>query len=210
MNVIECTVGPFASNCFICYNADREALVIDPGAEDERIIALLHSEKLTPKAILITHGHMDHISALAAVHGAFPCPIAMHPTDQAWAFAPTNQMLPYYETPAAPPEIERDLAEGQTWTDAGFDYEVWELPGHAPGHVGFYFRDRNILFSGDVLFQHSVGRTDLPGGDARQLTASLRRLATLPPETTVYCGHGPHTTIGDELKHNPYMQALKP
>lgn len=205
MNVHPIMVGAFASNCFIAHNADREALIIDPGDDADVIIQHIRREKLSVAAILITHGHIDHVSGLAEVSRAFPVPVAMHPVDAAWAFSESNQMPPYYEVPEAPEKIERELSEGQTWTDIGYTYQVLELPGHSPGHVGFYFPEQNALFSGDVIFQGTVGRTDLPGGDGRVLTQSLKRLAELPDETVIYCGHGPSTTLADEKRQNPYL-----
>ena len=206
MDVETLTVGAFGSNCFIIQNERSEALVVDPGDEAERIIGYIGSRRLQVAAYLITHGHIDHVTGLAAVAKAFPAPIAMHPVDMAWAFSSNNQMLPYYDVPERPAVIERELAEGQEWTDIGYTYTILELPGHSPGHVGFYFEQAGVLFSGDVLFQGSVGRTDLPGGDGRVLTQTLKRLAKLPDETRVYCGHGDCTTIGDEKRHNPYIQ----
>lgn len=208
MHVDTLTVGPFESNCFVIHNDAHQAIVVDPGDEPDRIVAHLREQAYAVQLIAITHGHIDHVTGLAAVHEAFPVPIAMHPTDIAWAFGPANQMPPFYGVPQAPPAIDRELAEGQSWTDAGFTYEVIELPGHAPGHVAFYFREQAALFSGDVLFQGGVGRTDLPGGDGQALAESLKRLATFPDDTTVYCGHGPATTIGSEKEHNGYMRSL--
>jgi hydroxyacylglutathione hydrolase len=206
MQVDTITVGPFESNCFIVSNDRHEALVIDPGDEPDRIIAALRAGAWSVQAILVTHGHIDHVTGLAAVERAFPAPIAMHPTDAAWAFGPANQMPPYYGTPPAPSGIARSLAEGQEWTDLGYRYEVWELPGHAPGHVGFYFPEQQAMFSGDVLFQGSMGRVDLPGCDPAAMQRSLQRMAQLPDDTTVYCGHGPETTIGREKRYNPFLQ----
>jgi hydroxyacylglutathione hydrolase len=205
MNVDTLTVGPFASNCFVITNGTKEALLVDPGDEAARIIDHLRAHSLTVAAILITHGHMDHVSALADVHRAFPAPIAMHPVDEAWAFGEGNQMPPHYDVPTAPANIDRALAEGQEWNDIGLRYRVLELPGHAPGHVGFYFPEQEALFSGDVVFAGSVGRTDLPGGDGRVLTQSLKRVAELPDATRIYCGHGPDTSIANEKKQNPYL-----
>ncbi len=205
MHVDTITVGPFASNCFLIGNSNKEALLVDPGDDADSIIEHVRSGQWNVRAILITHGHIDHVHGLAEVHRACPVPIAMHPTDAQWAFSEQNQMPPYYGVPEAPPSIERTLAEGQSWTDIGYTYQIMELPGHSPGHVGFYFPDEAIIFSGDVLFECGVGRIDLPGGDGSTLSQTLQRMATLPDETIVYCGHGPHTTIGDEKRHNPYM-----
>lgn len=199
------TVGPFASNCFILANDAKQALVIDPGDEADQIIAHIRQRDYDVQALLVTHGHIDHVSGLADVHDAFPVPIAMHPVDIRWAFSEANQMPPYYGTPRRPASIERELAEGQTWTDMGLTYQIMELPGHAPGHVGFYFPEQGLIFSGDVLFQGSIGRSDLPGSDGPTLMQSLQRLSTLPDHTVVYCGHGPETTIGQEKQTNPFL-----
>ena len=159
-------------------------------------------------AYLITHGHMDHVSALAPLCAALPAPVAMHPRDAAWAFTADNQMPPFYPVPAQPPAIERPLADGQTWVDGALRYEVLATPGHTPGGVCFYFPADKVVFTGDTLFANSVGRTDLPGSSERALTTSLRKLLQLPDDTVVYPGHGPHTTIGAERAANPFLQDL--
>jgi glyoxylase-like metal-dependent hydrolase (beta-lactamase superfamily II) len=114
-------------------------------------------------------------------------------------------MPPYYDAPRRPPRIDRELAAGQTWTDAGLTYSVLELPGHSPGGVGFLFETDRALFAGDTLFAGSVGRSDLPGSNPDHLAASLRSLMNLADDLVVYCGHGPETTIGDERRHNPFI-----
>lgn len=209
VQVATLTVGAFASNCHIVTVPKRAgALVVDPGDDAEAIVAHLESQALTVAAYLLTHGHMDHVSALAAVARTFPAPIGLHERDATWAFTAANSMPPYYNTPAAPPRIERAWAEGQVWTDIGLVFEILETPGHSPGSVSFYFKEAGLLFSGDVLFAGSVGRADLPGGDAPTLGRSLRRLLTLPDETRVYPGHGPATTIGTERRRNPFLLNL--
>ncbi len=205
MKIETITVGPFESNCYIVSNSASEALIIDPGDNADLVIDRVKAGQFSVCAILITHGHIDHVSALADVHRAFPSPVAMHPLDASWAFQSLNQMMPYYAPPRAPSEISRKLADGQSWTDAGFQYEIIETPGHSPGSVSFYFREENTLFSGDALFNGSVGRVDLPGGDAHVLNNTLQRLAELPEDTRVYPGHGPSTTIGHEKNSNPFM-----
>jgi hydroxyacylglutathione hydrolase len=206
MHVETLTLGPFATNCFIISNDTGEALIVDPGNEAGVIIETVRAQGLQVALLLLTHGHMDHVAAVAEVAQALEAPVAMHPVDARWAFTPMNAMPPYYDTPVSPGPMARDLAEGQEWLDIGLRYRVLELPGHSPGHVAFYFEDENVIFSGDVLFQGSCGRVDLPGGDGPTLMRSLRRMAGLPPATRVYCGHGPDTTIGDELRHNPYLR----
>ncbi len=206
MEVETLTVGAFGSNCFLMANKAGDALVIDPGDEADRIIDALRTRQWRVAAYLITHGHVDHVSALAAVHRAFPAPVAMHPVDAAWAFSERNAMPPLYDVPEAPSQIDRSIAEGQTWEDIGLRYHVLEVPGHSPGHVAFHFPDQALLFSGDVIFQGTVGRTDLPGGDSRVLTQSLRRLVTLPDDTRIFCGHGPDTVLAEEKRINPFMK----
>ena len=201
------TVGVFESNCHILHRAgSNEALVVDPGGDAGTIIGFLQREKLRVAAYLVTHGHMDHVYALAEVSEEFPAPIGLHPHDSVWAFTSVNAMLPWYNTPRPPQNIERHWAEGQNWTDAGLAYSIIETPGHSPGSVSFYFKDESLLFSGDVLFAGGIGRTDLPGGSAPTLLKSLRRLIALPDETRVYSGHGPATTIAREKKFNPFLR----
>lgn len=206
MHIESLVVGPIESNCYIIWNDRREALVIDPGDDADRILAAIEQAEAQVQAYLLTHGHIDHVSALAEVHEQHPAPIGLHPEDARWAFEPVNQMPPYYPAPRAPAGIERKWKDGEEWTDAGFRYRIMETPGHTPGGVSLYFPDHGVLFSGDTLFHGSVGRTDLPGGDPRILTASLRKLAHLPDDTRVYPGHGPMTTMGFEKENNPFLR----
>ncbi|HMO04352.1 MAG TPA: MBL fold metallo-hydrolase [Kiritimatiellia bacterium] len=202
-------VSLFESNCHLLRApGSTDVLVIDPGDDAPEIAAHLDHAGLQVSAYLLTHGHVDHVSALADLVARRPAPVAMHPRDACWAFSPAAAMPPYYDAPRPPPAIDRELAEGQLWTDAGLTYRVLETPGHSPGGVAFYFEHAGTLIAGDTLFRGSVGRADLPGANPADLVASLKKLMALPDATLVYCGHGPATTIGEEKRHNPYLRSF--
>jgi hydroxyacylglutathione hydrolase len=206
MQVEALTVGIFEVNCYLVWDQFPAALVIDPGADAERIIRALSDRRLSVAAYLLTHGHADHVSALAEVYRSFPAPVAMHAEDARWAFTAVSGIPPFYSVPRSPPEIARLVEDGSEWLDGGLRWRVIATPGHSPGGVSFHFPDANALFPGDTLFQGSVGRTDVRGGSARVLSASIARLAQLANSTVVYPGHGPSTTIGQEKKTNFFLR----
>jgi hydroxyacylglutathione hydrolase len=206
MKVVPIVVGAYQVNCYLVTAGEGQAIVIDPGDDAGLIAATLRQENLSVTAYLITHGHMDHVGALDEISRLFPAPIGIHPDDDAWAFSPSNQSLPYYDTPTRPQHIHRHLSDGQKYQDGGLSYEVLATPGHSPGGVCFYFPAAKTLFTGDTLFSGSIGRTDLQGSDDRLMEQSLRRLIQLPDETLVYAGHGPRTTIGREKRVNPFLR----
>jgi hydroxyacylglutathione hydrolase len=208
MRIDTLTVGEFQVNCYIVHGANGQALVIDPGADAQHILGFLARKEITVAAYVLTHGHTDHLCALADLHAARPAPVAIHAADLEWAFGDLNQLPPFYPVPRRPAAVERRLEHGQVWTDAGLTYTIVGTPGHTPGSVCLYFPTENALFSGDTLFAGSVGRTDQPGGNARALAASLGQLARLPDTTVVYPGHGPDTDIGQEKQANFFMQGL--
>ncbi|WP_027878063.1 MBL fold metallo-hydrolase [Meiothermus cerbereus] len=202
MKVYGFAVGPLQENTYLLVGEDGRGAIVDPGDEPERILAEVHRVGLKPEAILLTHAHFDHVGAVAPLVEALGLPVYLHPAD-----------LPLYQSAALgaarwglyipqPPEPTLPLAEGQT-LDLGLGLEVLFLPGHAPGHVGFYRPGH--LISGDVLFRGGIGRYDLPGSDPQKLFASLQKLTELPPDTVVYPGHGPKTTIAEERASNPYL-----
>lgn len=207
MNMELITVGPFNVNCAIVWGETKQAFVIDPGFDTELIEACLVENDLTVAAYLLTHGHADHISALAELHAARPAPVAIHSEEIKWAFGQTNQIPPAYSVPKKPnaefihPECSND------WKISDLSFQCLETPGHTPGGVCYWFKNDGICFTGDTLFKGSCGRTDLPGGDARTLSASLKKLAKLPPETRIIAGHGDDTTIAHELKTNFFLQS---
>lgn len=206
MRVHGILVGAYEVNCYVVFDDDRQAIIVDPGADADLVVRCIEQERLTVKAYLLTHGHTDHVSALADVADAYPAPVGMHPLDAAWAFSSANALRPYYDAPRHPGSIARPLRDGQDWTDGGLHYRILATPGHTPGGVCLHFPEAQVVFTGDTLFAGSVGRTDLPGGDDAQLNASLRLLAALPEATTVFAGHGPKTTIGQEKVTNPYIR----
>ena len=195
-------VGPYEVNCTILSDGGR-AWVIDPGHEAGRIAAFLSERSLAPAGILLTHGHFDHIGAVPGLQRLFPgLPVCVGAADEPMLTHPMNQLAPDY------PPIPRPagLVRPEDFADRPDGLAVLATPGHTPGGVCYHFAAARLLLSGDTLFAGSVGRTDLPGGDAATLAASLRLLADLPGETVVVPGHGPETTIAHERRVNPFLR----
>jgi glyoxylase-like metal-dependent hydrolase (beta-lactamase superfamily II) len=207
MKIEPLCVGPFEVNCAVIRAAPDLALVIDPGFDAPEIRSILELHGLRVAAYLLTHGHADHLSALAALHATHPAPVYLHAEDFSWAFGPQNQIPPLYPVPSKPnaefihPEqLAAPLQFGE------IALRCLETPGHTRGGLCYYFEQEALLFTGDTLFKGTCGRTDLPGGNARTLSASLKRLAALPDDTTVIPGHGERTSIGTEKHANFFMQ----
>ena len=206
--MLEClTVGPLQENCYLLADTHtKEAVLIDPGDEAARLLKVLNDEGLTLRAVWLTHAHFDHVGAVADVLERYPVPLYLHPAD-APLLAHASASAARWGIPLKqPPTDFLPLSNGQTLTLGSLQAHCLFTPGHAPGHIAFYFPDEGIVIAGDALFKGSVGRTDLPGGDQAQLLGSIRReLLTLPPETKVYPGHGPATTVGEEARSNPFL-----
>jgi glyoxylase-like metal-dependent hydrolase (beta-lactamase superfamily II) len=207
MNVSVLTVGEFQANCYVVWRRPPECVLIDPGAEAETILSWLRERNLTAAAYLLTHGHVDHISAVADLYDAMPAPVAMHAADLAWAFSPSNQMLPFFPAPRRPASGERPFGDAEDLAAAGLTFRVIATPGHTSGSVCFLVRGQDALFTGDTLFAGSVGRTDLPGGDGRRLSQSLKALSALADTLTVYPGHGPVTDLATEKSENYFLRS---
>ena len=201
------TVGPFEENTYLVVDGDsRRAVLIDPGDEGARIVQLVKDSGATLEAIWLTHAHIDHVGGIAAVLREWPVPVHMHPLDTE-IFEHGTEVAAQYGVPfEQPPAPDRELAEGDVLQLGGLRFDVLHVPGHSPGHVAFH--GHGALFGGDVLFAGTVGRTDLPLCDPDELGRSLERLATLPPDTQVYAGHGERTTIGEELRTNPFLTGM--
>lgn len=207
MQIVTLPVGMIQTNCYIvgCPKSG-EGVVIDPGGHPERILAEIERLGLSIQYVLNTHAHFDHTDANGAIVKATGAPLALHPEDRALLAASGGAALFGLQAqPSPPPDL--DLHDGDEIRVGRLNFQVLHTPGHTPGHVCFYEPQEGVLFDGDVLFFRGVGRTDLPGGSWQQLLDSIqRRLFVLPDETVVYSGHGPATTIGDEKRHNPWLQ----
>ena len=210
--------GSFAANCYlVAPEPGAECVIIDPGEDAASGIAEIVAEhRLKPVAVLLTHGHIDHVWSVAPVCGARGIPAYIHPDDRALLSDPARGLplgagqqlfggLEFTE-----PDDVRELTDGTVLNLAGLEITVNHAPGHTPGSVVFH-SDPAVMFSGDLLFAGSIGRTDLPGGDTAAMMDSLARVClTLPDETRVLPGHGPQTTIGVERASNQFLVALEP
>lgn len=201
--------APFGENSYLAHVEGRDdCLVFDPGLEPRAIIDLIERQSLTPAALMITHGHADHIGGNAALKHRWPeCPIVIGRGDAAKLLDAELNLSAQFGLPVTSPPADFLLDHGQAYEAAGMRLEVREIPGHSSGHVVYLLADHDppLVFGGDVLFAGSVGRTDFPDGDHARLLRGIReQLFTLPDETVVLSGHGPATTIGRERRSNPF------
>lgn len=215
--------GSFAANCYVVAPAaGEECVIIDPGQDAEPgIEQILRENRLKPVAVLLTHGHIDHVWSVAPVCGAKDVPAYIHPDDRDLLTDPAKglslgagQQLFGGLTLTEPDDVE-ELADGTVLELAGLRFTVDHAPGHTPGSVTFRTppveQIPDVMFTGDLLFEGSIGRTDLPGGSYEEILASLSRVClTMPDETVVLPGHGDQTTIGRERATNPFLAELVP
>jgi hydroxyacylglutathione hydrolase len=206
---IQClTVGLLMENCYLLADdATRQAVLIDPGDEAVRLLGVLKEYNLHLQAIWLTHAHFDHIGAVEEITQEVAVPIYLHPNDNP-LYANAKLAADHWGIPFVQPrQTPEPIGAGETLTLGNIEVRCLFTPGHAPGHIAFYIAQENILIAGDTLFQGSIGRTDLPGGNHAQLIDSIEQeLLTLPDDTVVYPGHGPATTIRRERLSNPFLQ----
>ncbi|MCR4842149.1 MAG: MBL fold metallo-hydrolase [Eubacterium sp.] len=199
-------VGMIQTNCYFLINKDTsEVVIVDPGDEASRLAAEIEREGLKPAAVLLTHGHFDHITGVNDLVAKFPMPVYIHESEK-------DLLASEKSNPFSPVKGEFKLnvdnfIQGEPTLDiAGFSIKVYTTPGHTPGGVCFYLKDQDVLFSGDTLFCGSVGRTDFPGGSMSQLVRSVKdKLFELPESTKVYPGHEGATSIAFEKQYNPFI-----
>lgn len=199
MIIHKIVLGPYQENCYvIVHEASREALVIDPGDEAQALIETFQREDIRPVRILLTHGHVDHVGAVDALRNAFAVPVHLSEVDMEYV----RRGAPAFGTMEEP---DAWLTEGEEIEFHGETLRVMNTPGHSKGSVSFLMGAH--LFSGDVLFQGSIGRTDLPGGDYDELIDTIRsRFLILDPKIRVYPGHGPETILDREARMNPFLR----
>jgi glyoxylase-like metal-dependent hydrolase (beta-lactamase superfamily II) len=206
-SIIAIENGQFMENCYLVGDASRDvAVIVDPGEEAGRFLSLLRKHRWSLEAIWLTHAHIDHIMGVAAIREAHPgIPIFLHPADQAlYDGLPEQGRWMGIFNLETPPPADRTLTAGQVVKVGDFAFEVRHVPGHSPGHVAFV--GHGVILGGDVLFNGSIGRTDLPGGDFSTLMHSIQtEFLSLPDSTVVYCGHGPETSVGAERVSNPFL-----
>lgn len=209
MHIESFTFNPFETNCYVCHDGG-EAVIVDPSSASPRehrvVVDYLEREGLTVRHLLLTHAHIDHIFGCAFFAARYGQPFALHRDDLTLLRRGPEQAQLFGVSLEAPPEPDRFLAEGDTISFGETTWEVRHAPGHSPGSVCFYDARAGAVLAGDVLFQGSIGRTDLWKGSLPQLMRSIHdQLMTLDDDTAVYPGHGPATTIGRERATNPFL-----
>lgn len=207
VEVIPICVGAFAMNCHLVFDPQtKDAVVIDPGDEIERIEKILLDKDLKVHQILITHAHIDHIYRAEELRQKLDLEIWGHELSLPMAQMVQKQAMMYGFPPGPLPEVKAKLVPGEKICFGSLEFEVLFTPGHSPDSVTFYMKEERVAIAGDVLFQGSIGRTDLPGGSMEILMNSIfETLVPLGEDLVVYPGHGPKTTIGEEKRSNPFL-----
>jgi hydroxyacylglutathione hydrolase len=208
LEIVPLTLGPVATNAYLLADSETgAAAVIDPAWDGDIILAEAKRRDWQIGQLWYTHAHFDHFGGAAELARSLdPAPaVAMHPADHfLWQMGGGGALFGFRIDKGPAPSV--DLASARTLNLGGLTFEVRHTPGHTPGHCAFYCADAGALFSGDLIFQGSVGRTDLPGGSTETLIASIRaQVFTLPDETRILSGHGPETTVGEEKRNNPFV-----
>lgn len=211
MNCSQLPLGVMQTNCYIVEKLDQTCLIFDPGSEGEKLINWLAERKLKPVGIFLTHAHFDHIGAVDEVREFYKIPVYVHEHEQHWLTDPHLNGSQQFRLPhdiQVKPADHTINKEGQMeWQ--GFEFFIYETPGHSPGSVSYFFKEDGFVISGDALFKGSIGRTDLIEGNLPQLLASIHdKLLTLPEETVVLPGHGPTTSIIAEMDTNPFLNGF--
>lgn len=210
MTIKTFTFSPFMENTYVVYDETNECIIIDPGcvtdAEKAKLLQFITDNQLSVKHLINTHLHLDHAFGNLFVEQTFGVQAQAHPEDEFLLQQISAQAEAFGMRYNEQPELKQYLAEGDCIAFGTTTLTAIHVPGHSPGSLCYYDPQSATLFAGDVLFQGSIGRTDLPKGNYEQLISNItEKLLTLPSETIVYCGHGPSTTIGDEKNHNPYL-----
>lgn len=211
MNWHQVPLGPLQTNCYILSKDDRTCLIFDPGEEGDKLGSFIEQHNLTPLAIVLTHAHFDHIGAVDDIREHFNIPVYIHEKEADWLLDPAlngSARYPMIHNISGKP-ADFIIRHEQEMKIADFTFHVYETPGHSPGSISIYLKDFDLVVAGDALFNGSIGRTDLPGGNHHQLLQSIhQKLLVLPEETIVLPGHGPTTTIGQEMDSNPFLNGF--
>ncbi|MEH6940386.1 MBL fold metallo-hydrolase [Bacillus sp. JJ722] len=210
MKYYQLPLGPLGTNCYILEDGKGECVIFDPGSEGAKLIQFIKNKSLKPLAVLLTHAHFDHIGAVDDVRDAFEVPVYLHKREEKWLeSAALNGSSAFMGNSISQRPADILLTKEEVLTFGNFTFEVFETPGHSPGSVSYYVRDEGYLFAGDVLFQGSIGRTDLNGGSMEVLMQSIhQKLLPLADDTIVFPGHGGLTTIQDEQDYNPFINGF--
>lgn len=209
---LACIVSsPFGENCFIAHLLGRnECLVVDPGMEPDRIISYMDRNKLVPAAILVTHGHIDHIAGNEHLKSHWPtAKLVIGKRESAKLTDAELNLSADFGLPVVSPPADVEVSDGEVFSAAGFELEVREISGHSVGHVVYLWKGHSpaMVFVGDVIFSGSIGRADFPDGNYDELVAGIRaKLFTLPDDTVLLPGHGVETSVGQERRTNPYVR----
>lgn len=205
MQICTVPVGPLETNCYLVWEEKENAVLIDPGAEPDRILEAVIENGVTPTTLLLTHAHFDHIGAVALLKQRYDLKVVIEADDEELLADPIKNQSATFGLAQPSFSADRVVVDGDLVAAGSLTFEVLHTPGHSKGSCVYLCE--NAMFSGDTLFWNSVGRTDFYGGDSNALRQSLKRLAALEGDYTVYPGHGPETTLEDERRSNPFLGA---